>query len=174
MFRRFYPRLYTDSTFAVDYGALIRKGVSGLIFDLDNTLAPYDMPLPGEEIRALIDKLRGMGFSICILSNNSGGRVKIFADSLGVRYVSKAKKPSPAGVHNALELMGKTTGEIALIGDQMFTDIWCGNRAGAYTILVAPLTGRDEWTVRLKRPFEKIVFTFYKRYSKRREGESAE
>ncbi|HOS42632.1 MAG TPA: YqeG family HAD IIIA-type phosphatase, partial [Armatimonadota bacterium] len=46
----------------------------------------------------------------------------------------------------------------AIIGDQLFTDIWGGKRLGLYTILVSPLSPRESlFTRALQRPLERAV-----------------
>ena len=48
MFDTFRPREYVSSIFDVDYEELWENGIRGLLFDIDNTLAPYDDPLPNQ------------------------------------------------------------------------------------------------------------------------------
>lgn len=38
-----------------------------------------------------------------------------------------------------MERMGVTPKETAIVGDQIFTDIWGGNNAGVLTLLVHPI-----------------------------------
>lgn len=47
--------------------------------------------------------------------------------------------------------------ETAVIGDQIFTDVWGGNRFGALTIMVAPLGPEIVPFIKLKRVAEKLV-----------------
>lgn len=44
-----------------------------------------------------------------------------------------------------------------MIGDQIFTDVWGGNRFGALTIMVAPLGPEIVPFIKLKRVAEKLV-----------------
>ncbi|MBZ4668522.1 MAG: YqeG family IIIA-type phosphatase, partial [Defluviitaleaceae bacterium] len=57
--------------------------------------------------------------------------------------------------------------ETALIGDQIFTDVWGGNKAGIKTILVVPVSERDEWVTKIKRGLERIVIKIYERQRKK-------
>ena len=61
----------------------------------------------------------------------------------------------------AMRIMGVTPDATALIGDQVFTDIWCGKRLKVKTILVKPISNKDFITVRIKRVFEKSVVSAY-------------
>ena len=41
MFRKFYPDKWVDSAYEIDYEELYRRGIRGLLFDIDNTLVPH-------------------------------------------------------------------------------------------------------------------------------------
>ena len=44
--------------------------------------------------KALIQKLKDMGYGVCFVSNNDEERVKSFNEQVGATYVYKAGKPS--------------------------------------------------------------------------------
>ncbi len=157
-----------DSIYEVPYAELKRRNVKALLFDIDNTLAAFDDPEPSERIIAHFKHLAGLGFSICLLSNNGEERVKRFNEKLNVCAVHKAGKPKQKAVRKALAQLGTRASETAMIGDQVFTDVWCGKNSGLYTVLVKPLTNRDEATVAWKRFFEKIVLYFYHKQAQKR------
>ena len=48
MFDLFRPKEYVNSIFDIDYNELWDKGIRGLLFDIDNTLATYDSPAPNQ------------------------------------------------------------------------------------------------------------------------------
>ena len=41
LFKRFYPDMKLNSVYEVDFDRLYKKGIRGLIFDIDNTLVPH-------------------------------------------------------------------------------------------------------------------------------------
>ena len=41
MFRTFYPDEYVVSAYVIDFEKLYKRGIRGLIFDIDNTLVPH-------------------------------------------------------------------------------------------------------------------------------------
>ena len=45
MFKRFYPDMYIDSAYDIDYKGLYDKGYRGIIFDVDNTLVEHGAPV---------------------------------------------------------------------------------------------------------------------------------
>ena len=54
-------------------------------------------------------------------------------------------------------LLGIKCNEIAAVGDQIFTDIYGGNRINMYTILVKPIDKKEILFVKLKRHIERFV-----------------
>ncbi len=168
MLKRFYPTHYYESVKHIKYEELLAKGKTSLIFDLDNTLAPFDIVHPTDDIIKFVEGLKKKGFKVCLVSNNKGKRVEIFNEKLGLPMVSKAGKPKLGGITKAIKLLGADKDECVMIGDQMFTDVWVGNRLGIVSILVKPIANRDEFTVKLKRGTEKIVFKQYKKHVRKK------
>lgn len=158
---RFYPDLYVNSVYDIPFDSLLTQGRNALIFDVDNTLAPFDIPDPPVEISDMFAMLKKKGFSLCLVSNNRQARIDIFNRPLNIHGISNARKPSTAAVKRAMRAMGSDKTNTVFIGDQVFTDVWCGNRAGVMTILVKPISIRDEWTVKLKRGIESQVIKAY-------------
>jgi len=162
MFKTFYPGEYLNSTYLIDFDKLYIDGYRGLIFDIDNTLVEHGVAADLRVID-LFKKLRKIGFSTCLISNNQEPRVKPFADKVKTMYVSNAHKPSTTNYIKAMRLMDTNKQNSIFIGDQLFTDVWGANRAGIRTILVKPIGKKEEIQIVLKRFFEKIVLYFYKR-----------
>ncbi len=162
----FYPDLYLDSTYEIDFEAFYRKGYRGVIFDIDNTLVTHGAPADARSI-ALFERLRSIGFDSILLSNNKEPRVKMFSDAVHSRYIYKAGKPSPKNYRKAMELMGTATDTTLFVGDQLFTDVWGAKRTGILSILVKPIHPKEEIQIVLKRRLEWIVLFFYRRDRKR-------
>lgn len=157
----FRPRSRATSVHAIDYRALRARGVRGLIFDLDNTLARWRAGPPGEEVRALLRRLQQEGFRVAVLSNgrlSQRPEVIQFFQNLGIPVIYPARKPLPGGIRRALQTLGLPPREAALVGDQLFTDVLGGNLAGLFTILVEPLDpGRESPFTKLNRLLERLV-----------------
>ena len=133
-----YPDEYLRSAYEIDYGKLYKEGCRGVIFDIDNTLVPHGAPADERAVQLFV-RLKELGIDCVLLSNNKEPRVKMFSDKAGVRYIFKAGKPKPVNYRRAMELMHTDTESTVFIGDQIFTDILGGNRAGVSTILVRPI-----------------------------------
>lgn len=161
MFKRFYPKHYIDSTYAIDFKAYYEKGFRGVLFDIDNTLVPHNAKADDRVIQLFTD-LKGMGFGISLLSNNGESRVSLFSAAVGdIPYISRARKPSRKSYQRAMELMGTNADNTLFVGDQLFTDVYGANRTGLYSILVKPIHPSEEIQIVIKRRFEKIVLKGY-------------
>lgn len=159
---RFYPDVYLDCAYEIDYEGLYRQGYRGVIFDVDNTLVPHGAPADARSI-ALFERLRSIGLDSVLLSNNKEPRVKMFNDKVHARYIYKAGKPSVKSYHKAMEMMGTDVSTTFFVGDQLFTDVWGAKKTGMKTFLVKPIHPKEEIQIVLKRRLEWIVLFFYKR-----------
>ena len=172
MFQRFYPHYEADSAYAIEYEKLYQQGFRAIIFDIDNTLVPHGAPAD-HRAKELFARLRGMGLTLALLSNNKEPRVKSFAQDAGADcYIYKAGKPGREGYHRAMEKMGSRPETTLFVGDQLFTDIWGARKAGLRTYLVKPIHPKEEIQIVLKRRLEKIVLYFYHRKNGKTGGNS--
>lgn len=162
MFHKFFPDKMVRSTYDIDFEKLYKDGVRGLIFDIDNTLVPHGAPAD-ERARALFRRLKEIGFTCCLLSNNRAHRVELFNKDIKVKYIYDARKPSRTNYEKAMKLMGTDKSNTVFIGDQLFTDIYGAKRTGIANILVAPIHPKEEIQIVLKRKLENIVLYFYKK-----------
>ena len=154
------PDYYYDSVLDIPYEALWKQKIRGLVYDLDNTLAHYDQRQVPAKIAAMLKRLDKMGFRICLLTNNTTARLRHF-DNLGIDGIANAIKPLARGIHQAMKIMGTQPKHTAMIGDQLFSDVWAGKNARVTTILVKPLTEKDFAIVRVKRIFERWLLKRY-------------
>lgn len=161
MVERFFPDLYVRSVYELPVEALKARGIRGLVFDIDNTVAPFDVAEPEEELVALFAFLREQGFRLCILSNNNQKRVQMFNRNLKTLAVYKAGKPGIKKLKQALGKLNLLAENTAIVGDQVFTDMWCGHKAGLYCIMTAPVCERDQLVTKVKRGLEKMVLKVY-------------
>lgn len=159
--RRFYPDLYVKTVYDIDLNSLKEMGIKAFIFDIDNTLVTYDDPVPTEIVMDYFKKLDDMGFMVYLVSNNNLERVKPFAEYAGLPYFAKALKPRKKYLKIALSDMGVKAEETALVGDQLFTDVWAGTRMNMYAILVDPISDKEDSFVHFKRKIEKWIFNRY-------------
>lgn len=165
MLQKFYPDEYLESTYVIDFEKLYKKGYRGVIFDIDNTLVPHGAPADARA-KMLFARLKKLGFSCCLLSNNQKPRVEMFNEEIRVDYIENAHKPSVRGYMKAMKKMGTDKSTTIFVGDQLFTDVFGARRTGLYSILVKPIHPKEEIQIVLKRYLEKIVLFFYLRKKK--------
>lgn len=139
------PSLIVQDITTIDLAALKAQGIRGFIFDLDNTImAPHTGALE-DRIATWLVLLQAEGFKCLVLSNNKKAEYCQLAQTvLNIPVISHAAKPRRAMFRKALEMIGLSAREVAMVGDRPLTDIWVGQRMGAYTILVDPLIKLQE------------------------------
>ena len=113
-------------------------GVSLLILDVDNTIAPYKTLTLETSVVEWASRMKPAGVSLYIVYNK-GERPEAFASLLGVPYIKHAGKPNPRGVRQALAQTGVPPDRAALVGDQIYTDTVAANLAGVRMLLVEPI-----------------------------------
>ncbi|GFI61890.1 hypothetical protein IMSAG049_01061 [Clostridiales bacterium] len=166
---KLYPDIYIKSIEQLPLEKLKKRGIKALVFDIDNTIAPYDVAEPDQWALDVLEKIRKAGFKLCLLSNNNEQRIKIFNRKIGAYAYWKAGKPGTKVLRMALSEMGVDSRSAAMVGDQVFTDVWCGHNAGLLAIMTAPICNRDQLITKVKRPLEKLIMAMYfrkKRYGK--------
>lgn len=159
----FVPEYYFKAFNEASAEFLLGIGVKGIVLDVDNTLEPYENPLPGEHVKAWLSDLRDNGISAAIVSNNGGERINLFNSELGLPVYYKAKKPFKKNVLNAMRDMGTTTENTVLMGDQVFTDVWAAHNTGIRAILVPPINDKRDIFTKFKRMLEKPILKKYKK-----------
>ena len=158
---KLYPKLYLKNIKEITIEVLNKNNIKGLILDIDNTLIDFDKKML-EGTEEWCNTLKANGIKMCILSNtNKVHKVKKVAQVLDLEYLYFAHKPNKKGFKQAQEILKLNAENIAVVGDQIFTDVLGGNRSKMFTILTKPIDERDIWITRLKRPFEKIVIKKY-------------
>jgi len=152
-----YPKAYFKKLREIDFDFLKENGIKGIILDLDNTLINYYREFEnGTEDWIRITKQQGI--KLCIVSNsNKVEKVKMVAEKLQIPYFYFAKKPLKSGFLKAQKLMNIENKNIAVIGDQIFTDIIGANRCEMFSILVEPIEEKDIFITKIKRPIEKRI-----------------
>jgi len=154
MFKRLIPQLYIESILDIPLDNLRQRHIKAFILDLDNTITSWNSNEIRQEVADWFKMLKKKGYKACILSNNGEKRVLSVATSLDIPYIHRAQKPRRKAFKQAVKLMNVTVQETAVIGDQIFTDVLGGNRAGLYTILVTPLDKKEFPGTKISRFFE--------------------
>ncbi len=164
-----YPNMYQKKIENINYRKLKELGIKCLIFDLDNTIALIDQDIITDDTKMFLDSLKN-DFRIVIISNNITKRVKKYANILECDFIANAMKPLPIGYSKIRKKYNLKRSEMCMIGDQMLTDIYGGNRYHMFTILVDPLGTKDLKITSLNRLIEKKVLKKYERMEIMKKG----
>lgn len=156
-----YPDLYLDNVTEINATLLKKNKIEGLILDVDNTLIDYYRNLiDGAE--EWCEELKNEGIKCIILSNsNKRDKVEKVAKSLNIEYLMFAKKPMKSGFKKALDQMGLLPEKVAVVGDQLFTDVLGAKRMNMFSILVKQVGEKDIFITKLKRPIENAIINKY-------------
>ncbi|MFA5658578.1 MAG: YqeG family HAD IIIA-type phosphatase [Oscillospiraceae bacterium] len=151
----FRPTYVFKSVTDISSDFLKKNNIGGLILDLDNTLTTHNNPQPAEKVTDWIKAMKSAEIRLMIVSNNSVERVTPFAESLKLAFVANGRKPLSSGINRAQKLMGIPFENIAIVGDQVFTDVLGANLRRVRTIYVHPIELEKGFFFKLKRTLEK-------------------
>ena len=113
-------------------------GARAAAVDLDNTLAYDGSFRPFPDAVPWVRSMQAAGIPVVLFTNTYHLRAKIMGRKFCLPYVSPGQKPAAWGFQKCATMLGVEIGELAMIGDQLFTDIRGANNAGAISILVRP------------------------------------
>ncbi len=151
------PDRYVARLAQIPHGELEASGFRGLIVDLDNTLLGFAQTELGEDHLAWVQEAKKRGFGLVMVSNNFTDRVTSVAAQLGIPCVPNALKPLPFGMMRAMRMLALPRRQIAVIGDQLFTDVLSGKICGLYTILTEPIESKDFVITKVFRFLERLM-----------------
>ena len=166
IFRKFYPTYKFKKVENIPYSLIEQNKIKLIMLDMDNTIINFDEKKYSKELEEWSKRMRRNGIKLYILSNSIfKNLVKKVADELSMKYCSNAGKPMLRGFKKIMQIENIEKEHMLMIGDQIFTDVWGGNRFGIKTILVDPIDKKERIHTKIKRPFEKIIL---KKYSKKK------
>lgn len=164
-----YPNEYLSKVEKITIELLQKNKIKALILDVDNTLIDYEKNL-SEKVIKWAKELKGQGTKLYILSNtNQKEKVEKVAKTLDIPYKNLAKKPFKSGFLAVQKILKEKSENIAVVGDQIFTDIIGGNRCEMFTILVDPIDKKDYWYTAWKRPLENKIKEKYKKQRRKKD-----
>lgn len=162
-----YPKLYCENVTKITPKYLESNNIKALILDVDNTLLDFDLKIL-DGLQEWYKNIKENNIKCIILSNsNKTHKIQMVADFLDIQYIKFATKPLKRGFKKAQKIIDVPNENIAVVGDQIFTDVIGANRMKMFSILVKPIAEKDLLMTRIKRPIENMVI---KRYLKKQEG----
>ncbi|WP_203361676.1 YqeG family HAD IIIA-type phosphatase [Bacillus sp. REN10] len=163
MLKLFLPNQQIKSVYDIHPEELKARGIKAIITDLDNTLVAWDRPDATPELLEWFKEMKEHGIKVLIVSNNNKMRVSTFSHPLDIPFIFEARKPMGKAFRQAVKLLGVKREETVVVGDQLLTDVFGGNRSGFYTILVVPVAQTDGFWTRINRKIERRIMNAFKR-----------
>lgn len=151
------PDYYVADVSSIDLEVLRDRGVRAILLDIDNTVLPQGSAACPSNVAAWVARLPEAGFKVAFVSNNWHGDVGERVAQFGCAFTAKAMKPLARGFRAAARMLGVSTRECAVVGDQIFTDVLGGNLVGATTVLVLPLSTSDLPHTLVLRRIERLI-----------------
>lgn len=146
---------------------LREKGITALVLDVDNTLTGHNSQALEPSVEQWLRQMRENGIHLTILSNNSAQRVSPFAQAIGLEWVSFACKPLTFGLHRAQKRLKIPRRQMAMVGDQLFTDRLAAAWFGIRAFVVLPRSADFKKGILFKRRLEKpFLRKYYRRGGK--------
>ena len=154
---KIYPDAYFKRVEDIDIEFLNKHKIKALLLDVDNTLVDHTKKMT-ESVIKWAKELKGQGVKLYILSNTKKKKkIQSIVKKIDIPYQLFAMKPLKRGFKKAQKELGEKSENIAIVGDQIFTDIIGGKRCNIYTILVEPIQEKDFWYTAWKRPIENKI-----------------
>lgn len=157
MLKKFLPDQHVHDIFEITPAQLKAKNIKGIITDLDNTLVAWNEPNATADIRDWFNQMALHDIKVSVVSNNNRKRVEHFTSPLNRPYIHRANKPLKRAFYKSLRDMKLKKEEVVVIGDQIMTDIFGGNRSGFHTILVVPILSTDDKATKMNRKIERYI-----------------
>ena len=152
----FIPKMYQKDIFSINYEKLNSLGYKLIIFDLDNTIGSIKEEKCNRKTTDFINDLIN-DFKVVVASNSYKERVKNFCKDLKCDYFYLSLKPTLRSIRKIKKKYRVSYKEMVIIGDQIMTDIFVGNRKGLLTILVDPIKNIDFKITKFNRKLESII-----------------
>ena len=156
MRKRVIPYCHASTIYEVPASFYKRLGISTLLLDLDNTLAPYTVSLPTDQTKAWAKEMMDNGLTLIVTSNNKGTRVRSYCAELGIECACLMAKPFAFRIKRLMRAKGIDPSTVMLIGDQIETDVKAGNGAHVRVMLTEPIdTEHEPFTTIVNRIFDR-------------------
>lgn len=140
---------------------LNKFNIKALLLDVDNTMSTHHGTVLTDGLMEWIAKMQQNGIKLMVLSNSKRKRIEPFAARIGLPFISLGCKPLPTGYLRGVKALGEKRKNVAIVGDQIFTDILGGNAVGVKTVLLTPIKLEDGWSFKVRRKLEKKLYKKY-------------
>ena len=156
------PRYRFRSILDITPNDIRNMGAEGIGVDIDNVITPDGTFRYIDGINEWIEGIRKAGIPLMIISNGNFLRVRAVAKHVGnVPFIHLSRKPSPVSLIKAAKRMNIDVSKLAMLGDQLFSDIKAANRCGAIPVRIDPIEAKSlyphyyKWKAKREAPYIK-------------------
>jgi len=157
LFSKMIPSYKFDKLINIDADIFLNKDL--IIFDIDNTLVFSETSITKEEIISWFAKINKKYKCVCFSNSRTikQRKNKIYKMLKCEIFLSKFKKPSKKLFNSIKKHYDIKTNKIIVIGDRIFPDVLFGNLNEASTILLNPISKKENILVSIIRKIEKLI-----------------
>lgn len=152
----FIPNIYVKDIFSINYKKLIKDNYKLIIFDLDNTIGNIKEDICDKKTVDFLNNLN-KEIKVIIASNSKKNRVLNFCKDLECDKYYFCLKPLSKVLSKIKKKYNINYNEMVIVGDQLLTDIFLGNRKKLLTILVDKKADADLNITKINRKIENII-----------------
>lgn len=140
-----FPNFIARSVLELNASELSRRGITHLVFDIDETVVPKRHNRLSDEYVIFLKKLEKQGFKILIGSNARRDLTEITRhfNATTVHPSHFSFKPFRHFFRRIIKSADVDKTHIAMVGDRILNDVVGANSAGLTTILVEPYARRQ-------------------------------
>lgn len=155
---RFRPTYLFARVEEISISWLKSASIKYVFLDVDNTITGWSEETVPSSVGTWLETLLANDIKIILISNSGNRRLEKIATRFGIKYISWALKPSKRPFLKALRTLECVdNSKVLVIGDQVFTDIWGGNKLGLNTALVTPRYQKEFFYTKIIRKIERKV-----------------
>lgn len=155
---RFRPDFIYYQVEEITIAWLKKENVKYIFLDVDNTITGWAEKTVPDSVAQWLEKILANNIKVILISNSGNKRLQKIAAEFSIKYISWAAKPSKRPFAEALKYLDcLNKQEVLVIGDQLFTDIWGGNKMGLKTLLVTPRYQKEFFYTKIIRKIERKV-----------------
>lgn len=158
----FKPHIKRDRITDITLSDVNALGVKALLLDVDNTMSTHGGQHLTDGLEEWLSMMTDGGIKLIVLSNARKTRVEPFAKKIGLPFIHLGLKPLPFGYFRAARAVGEKNRRVAIVGDQLFTDMLGGFLSGTKKILLTPILPEEKTSFVIRRRLEKLFLKHYR------------
>lgn len=161
----FVPKFIYEHVEDINLDELLDLGINVLFLDIDNTVVALSERKISLKRLNWLERAKMLGFRVYFVSNNSSfKRIEAVCQQAKLTGIYFACKPFVFSTKEFMQKQNVQSHKLAVVGDQLFTDVILGNWLGACAILVDPIDKRLSFFKTFQRQIELQLLTWLRKH----------